>query len=44
MRPSPWHPSVELSAAEQAVVARIRRAQLITFLRHFCHHMPCAAF
>jgi Transposase DDE domain/Transposase domain (DUF772) len=37
MRPPLWHPPVELSAAEQAVVARIRRAKLFTFLRRIRH-------
>src|SRR5215207_7647128 len=44
MRPPPWHPPVELSAAEQAVVARIRRAKLFTFLRHIRHDLLSAAF
>jgi Transposase DDE domain/Transposase domain (DUF772) len=33
MRPSPWHPPVELAPAEQAIVKRIRRAKLFIFLR-----------
>jgi hypothetical protein len=33
MRPPVWHPPVALSAAEQAVVSRIRRAKLFVFLR-----------
>ena len=34
MRPSRWHPPVEPSSAEQAVLTRIRRAKLFVFLRH----------
>ena len=44
MRPSRWHPPVELSAAEQAVVARIRRAKLFTFLRRIRHELFSDAF
>jgi hypothetical protein len=33
MRPSLWHPPVELSSAEQGIVTRIRRAKLFVFLR-----------
>lgn len=39
MRPPLWHPPVELSAAEQAVVARIRRAKLFPFLRRVRHEL-----
>src|SRR5262245_12953109 len=28
-----WHPPVELSTAEQAIVRRVRRAKLFAFLR-----------
>ena len=34
MRPSAWHPLVELSSLEQAIIARIKRAKLFIFLRH----------
>ncbi len=44
MRPSLWHPPVEWSAAEQAVVARIRRAKLFTFLRRIRHELFSDAF
>jgi Transposase DDE domain/Transposase domain (DUF772) len=33
MRPSLWHPPVDLAPAEQAIVQRIRRAKLFVFLR-----------
>jgi hypothetical protein len=33
VRPSLWHPPVELSPAEQGIVKRIRRAKLFVFLR-----------
>ena len=44
MRPPVWQPPVELSAAEQAVVARIRRAKLFTFLRRIRHELFSAPF
>jgi hypothetical protein len=34
MRPSAWHPPVELSSLEQTIIARIKRAKLFVFLRH----------
>src|SRR5918997_43721 len=34
MRPAVWQPSVVPSAAEQAILKRIRRAKLFVFLRH----------
>src|SRR5215475_2320857 len=37
MRPPLWHPPVELSAAEHAIIKRIRRAKLFVFLRHHRH-------
>ena len=37
MRPPLWHPPVELSTAEHAIIKRIRRAKLFVFLRH---HRP----
>ena len=33
MRPSLWHPPVDLSTAEHAIIKRIRRAKLFVFLR-----------
>ncbi len=44
MRPSHWHPPVEPSSAEQAVLARIRRAKLFVFLRHHRHALFSDAF
>jgi transposase len=44
MRPPAWHPPVELSAAEQAIVARIRRAKLFVFLRRIRHELFSPAF
>jgi len=37
MRPERWDPPVALSAAEQAVARRIKRAKLFTFLRRTRH-------
>lgn len=37
MRPPVWHPPVEPSAAEQAILKRIRRAKLFVFLRERRH-------
>jgi transposase len=37
MRPSLWHPPVELAPAEQGIVQRIRRAKLFVFLRRQRH-------
>jgi hypothetical protein len=34
MRPSAWHPPVELSSLEQTIIARIKRAKLFVFRRH----------
>src|SRR5262245_6273843 len=39
MRPERWQPPVELSAAEQAIVKRIRRAKLFIFLRWHRHEL-----
>jgi hypothetical protein len=39
MRPGYWHPSVELSAPEQSIVKRIKRAKLFTFLRQYRHQI-----
>src|SRR5918997_6158931 len=37
MRPLLWQPPLDLSAAEQAIVHRVRRAKLFVFLRHHRH-------
>ena len=37
MRPPLWHPPVELSTAEHAIIKRIRRAKLFAFLRQHHH-------
>jgi IS5 family transposase len=37
MRPPLWHPPVELSTAEHAIIKRIRRAKLFVFLRQHRH-------
>jgi transposase len=34
MRPSLWHPPVDVAPAEQSIIKRIRRAKLFVFLRH----------
>ncbi len=34
MQPSPWQPPVELSAQEEQIVNKIRKAKLFVFLRH----------
>lgn len=39
MRPSRWHPPVALSATEQAISKRIRRAKLFVFLRQWRHEL-----
>ncbi len=44
MRPRYWNPPVELSAAEQKVVKRIKRAKLFTFLRQVRHELFDEAF
>jgi hypothetical protein len=44
MRPEGWHPPVELSAAEQGIVRRIKRAKLFSFLRRKRHELFDAAF
>ena len=37
MRPSFWHPPVELSPTEQPIISRIKRAKLFVFLRDHRH-------
>jgi hypothetical protein len=44
MRPLQWQPAVALSAAEQAIEGRIRRAKLFVFLRHWRHELFDAEF
>jgi Transposase DDE domain/Transposase domain (DUF772) len=44
MRPPPWQPPVDPSAAEQAILARIRRAKLFVFLRRHRHALFSPAF
>jgi hypothetical protein len=44
MRPGYWNPPVELSAVEQSIVQRIRRAKLFVFLRHYRHELFDEAF
>ena len=44
MRPFSWQPPVEPSAAEQAILKRIRRAKLFVFLRHHRHELFDEAF
>jgi hypothetical protein len=39
MRPFVWHPPVELSSIEQAIVKRIRRAKFFVFLRQHRHEI-----
>lgn len=44
MRPAQWEPPVELSATEQVIVKRIRRAKLFIFLREHRHEVFDTAF
>ena len=44
MRPSLWHPPVDLAPAEQSIVQRIRRAKLFVFLRRQRHAIFTDAF
>ncbi|MBN3877781.1 MULTISPECIES: hypothetical protein [unclassified Nostoc] len=39
MRPENWNPPIELSAAEQSIAKRIKRAKLFTFLRQYRHQL-----
>ena len=43
-RPPLWHPPVELSTAEHAIIKRIRRAKLFVFLRQYRHALFADAF
>src|SRR5262249_2811208 len=44
MQPVPWDPPVALSPVEQAIVSRIKRAQLFVFLRQQRRVLFAAAF
>jgi transposase len=44
MRPVYWHPPIELSAAEQLIIKRIRRGKLFVFLRQHRHEIFDEAF
>lgn len=44
MRPVQWEPPIELSASEQVIVKRIRRAKLFIFLREHRHEVFDTAF
>ena len=44
MRPGQWEPPIELSATEQVIVKRIRRAKLFIFLREHRHEVFDPAF
>jgi hypothetical protein len=44
MRPRIWQPPIELSAAEQGIVKRIRRAKLFVFLRTWRHRILTESF
>ena len=44
MRPSWWHPPVELSCTEKTIINHIKRAKLFVFLRHHCHELFDDAF
>jgi transposase len=44
MQPALWQPPIEPSAAEQAIIKRIRRAKLFVFLRQHRHTLFTDAF
>ncbi|WP_445223124.1 hypothetical protein [Calothrix sp. PCC 6303] len=44
MRPPMWNPPIELSASEQKVAQRIRKAKLFLFLREIRHELFDAEF
>jgi Transposase DDE domain/Transposase domain (DUF772) len=44
MRPPLWHPPIELSTGEQAIIKRIRRAKLFVFLRQHRHELFADTF
>ena len=39
MQPYLWHPPIQLSVSEKAIVSRIRRAKLFIFLRNVRHQL-----
>ncbi len=39
MRPEVWNPPIELSATEEKIIKRIRRAKLFIFLRQIRHEL-----
>lgn len=39
MRPPVWYPPIELSASEQKVAQRIRKAKMFLFLRQIRHEL-----
>lgn len=44
MRPPLWHPPIELSTGEQAIIKRIRRAKLFVCLRQHRHELFADSF
>jgi len=44
MRPVRWEPSIEVSAAERAIIKRIRRAKLFISLREHRHEIVDEGF
>lgn len=44
MRPDGWHPPIDRSPAEQAILRRVRRAKLFVFLRDQRHRLFSEAF
>lgn len=44
MQPAHWQPPVELSAQEEQIVKRIRKAKLFVFLRKLRHELFDEAF
>jgi hypothetical protein len=44
MQPFLWHPPIELSQTEQAIMKRVKRAKLFVFLREHRHEVFNAAF
>jgi hypothetical protein len=44
MRPPLWHPPIEPSTGEQAIITRIRRAKFLVFLRQHRHELFAEAF
>ena len=44
MQPSLWHPPLDPSPTEQAIMKRIKRAKLFVFLRKHRHELFTEAF